>query len=308
MGNPYGKILTGVGLIDGGKLTEAARTTYVNEVIGLLTTGNADGKGGMPTTKIFSSLLPLPPIAGPTIFNVTTLQPEPLFWFGPDPLAAMMATLLTDKQKTPIWNAIFPDLLYAKTAAALDANGSTPLFPLFDVSIAFPDLEGFPIAIPDLAVQANIMPPPKLLIKLADLGLSLSPPSLPIPPIPPPFPPFMPIMPELSLPGLPSLALQDLMIGLIKMPFDLLVKLAIPDVGLILDLLSLKLDGIFNLAFDIVLKLLEPLVQIVPKILIASILIYLKNVVAMVATDIVGLIIGANGVATKLVAGATGLV
>lgn len=308
MGNPYGKILTGVGLIDGGKLTEAARTTYVNEVIGLLTTGNADGKGGMPTTKIFSSLLPLPPIAGPTIFNVTTLQPEPLFWFGPDPLAAMMATLLTDKQKTPIWNAIFPDLLYAKTAAALDANGSTPLFPLFDVSIAFPDLEGFPIAIPDLAVQANIMPPPKLLIKLADLGLSLSPPSLPIPPIPPPFPPFMPIMPELSLPGLPSLALQDLMIGLIKMPFDLLVKLAIPDVGLILDLLSLKLDGIFNLAFDIVLKLLEPLVQIVPKILIASILIYLKNVVAMVATDIIGLIIGANGVATKLVAGATGLV
>lgn len=308
MGNPYGKILTGVGLIDGGKLTEAARTTYVNEVIGLLTTGNADGKGGMPTTKIFSSLLPLPPIAGPTIFNVTTLQPEPLFWFGPDPLAAMMATLLTDKQKTPIWNAIFPDLLYAKTAAALDANGSTPLFPLFDVSIAFPDLEGFPIAIPDLAVQANIMPPPKLLIKLADLGLSLSPPSLPIPPIPPPFPSFMPIMPELSLPGLPSLALQDLMIGLIKMPFDLLVKLAIPDVGLILDLLSLKLDGIFNLAFDIVLKLLEPLVQIVPKILIASILIYLKNVVAMVATDIVGLIIGANGVATKLVAGATGLV
>lgn len=220
----------------------------------------------------------------------------------------MMATLLTDKQKTPIWNAIFPDLLYAKTAAALDANGSTPLFPLFDVSIAFPDLEGFPIAIPDLAVQANIMPPPKLLIKLADLGLSLSPPSLPIPPIPPPFPSFMPIMPELSLPGLPSLALQDLMIGLIKMPFDLLVKLAIPDVGLILDLLSLKLDGIFNLAFDIVLKLLEPLVQIVPKILIASILIYLKNVVAMVATDIVGLIIGANGVATKLVAGATGLV
>ena len=152
------------------------------------------------------------------------------------------------------------------------------------------------------------MPPPKLLIKLADLGIKLSPPSLPIPPIPPSLPNFLPNVPGLTLPGLPALALPELLIGLIKLPFDLLVKLAIPDVGLILDLLSFKFDAVFNLAFDLVVKLLQPLIPIVPKIIIASILIYLKDVVAMVIVDIVGLIIGAGGAATKLVAGATGLI
>jgi len=308
MAGPYGGILTGVGLISGGKLTNKARDSYVNEVLALLATGNADGQGGSPTTKIFSSLIPLPPVPGPTIFNVTTLTQEKLFWFDPDPLATTMALLMKDKEKTPIWNAIFPDLLYAKTAEALDANGSTPLFPLFDVSCAFPDLEGFPIPIPDLAIKAGFMPPPKLLIKLADLGIKLSPPSLPIPPIPPSLPNFLPNVPGLTLPGLPALALPELLIGLIKLPFDLLVKLAIPDVGLILDLLSFKFDAVFNLAFDLVVKLLQPLIPIVPKIIIASILIYLKDVVAMVIVDIVGLIIGAGGAATKLVAGATGLI
>lgn len=307
MGGPYSGILTGVGLIDGGKLTPKARSTYVDEVLGLLATGNAEGKGGSPTTQIFSSLVPLPPVPGPVIFNVTTLQSEPLFWFGPDPLAAVMATLLKDEKKTPVWNAIFPDLLYAKTASALDANGATPLFPLFDVSCAFPDLEGFPIPIPDLAAKLKLTPP-KLLIKLAQLGFSLSPPSIPLPPIPPSLPDFLPKVPGLTLPGLPSLALPDLLIGLIKLPFDLLVKLAIPDIGLILDLLSFKFDAVLKLAFDIVVKLLEPLIPIVPKIIIASILIYLKDVVAMVITDIVGLIIGAGGAATKTVAKATGLI
>lgn len=309
MGGPYGPILTGVGLLDGGKLTDAARSRYVDEVLGLLVTGNADGKGGLPSTKVFSSLIALPPVPGPSIFNVTTLQSEPLFWFGPDPLAATMALLMKDKAKTPIWNSIFPDLLYASTAQALDANGATPLFPLFDVSVAFPDLKGFPVSLPDLAIQAGIVPLPKLLLKLADLGISLSPPSIPLPPIPPSLPNFLPSVPGLTIPGLPALALPDLLLGLIKLPFDLLLKLVLPpDIGLIMDLIQFKFDAVFKLAFDIVVKLLEPLIPIVPKIIIASILIYLKDIVAMVITDIVGLIVGAGGALTKAVAGATGLV
>lgn len=309
MANLYGGILTGVGLIEGGNLTEKARTSYVNEVIALLATGNAEGKGGSPTTKIFNSLIPLPPVPGPRIANITTLQIEPLFWFGPDPIAAVMATLLRDKNATPIWNAIFPDLLYAKTAVALDTKGGTPLFPIFDVSAMFPDIEGFPIPLPDLALKLGKLPP----ILLADLLLTLTPalPSLPIPPIPPSLPNFLPNIPDLNLelPGLPPLALPNLLLGLIKLPFDLLIKLALPpNLSLVIDLLSLKFDAVFNLAFDIMWALLEPLMLIVPKVIIASVLIYLKDIVAMVITVIVGLIIGAGGAATKLVATATGLI
>lgn len=307
--SPYGPILTGIGLLEGGKLSAAGRKKYVDEVLALLVTGNADGKGGSPSTKIFNTLVPLPPVAGPEIFNVTTFAKEKLFWFEPDPGAALMASLLVDEKACPIWNKIFPDLLYAKTAAALDANGSTPLFPLFDVSVAFPKLEGFPIALPDLAVKADIMPPPKLLIKLADLGIKLVPPIPPIPPIPPSLPDFLPpAIPGIEMPGLPALALPDLLLGLIKLPFDLILKLAVPDIGLILDLISFKFDAVVKLALDIVIKLLEPLIPIVPKLLIASILIYMKNIVAMVIVDIVGMIIGAGGALTKLVAGATGLI
>jgi hypothetical protein len=308
--SPYGPILTGVGLLQNGKLSDAARAKYVSEVLALLATGNGNGKGGSPSTKIFNSLVALPPTAGPSIFNVTTLKSEPLFWFDPDPLAAMRATLLVDKTKTPIWNAIFPDLLYTSTAEALDANGSTPLFPLFDVSVAFPNLKGFPIALPDLAVESNVLPPPQLLIKLASLGIQLSIPTPPIPPIPPALPNFMPpALPGVTLPGLPALALPNLLIGLIKLPFDLIVQLvAPPSVSLVIDLISFKFDAVVNLAMNIIVELLADLIQALPKLLIASILIYVKDVVAMVCTVLVGLLTGAGGALTKSVAAATGLI
>jgi hypothetical protein len=306
MGNPYGKILTGAGLIQGGKLTKAAKDKYVDEVLGLLVTGNADGKGGSPSTKIFNSLFPLPPIPGPVIPNVTTLQAEPVFWFGPDPIAALMATQLKDPKNNPFWHKIWPDLIYEKTAVALDANGSTPLFPIMDFSAVFDIDLPFPITIPDLALKLNIMPPPKLLLKLADLGIELKIPVPPIPPIPPDFgfPDFS--LPGIPYPGLPSLALPDLALGLIKLPFDLILKLvAPPDLGLVLDLPGLPLK-ILELAFKIVLDLLGLL--IVPKIFVASLLIYVKNVVAMVCTDLVGMLVGAGGSLTKLIAKLTGLI
>lgn len=311
MANPYGPILSqltstdGSKFIEGGKLGKGARARYVDEVLGLLATGNANGKGGLD--KGLFGIAPLPPIAGPSIFNVTTLKAENLFWFEPDPLATLMATLLVDEDKTPIWNAIFPDLIYGKTAVALDANGSTPLFPLFDVSVAFPDIKGFPIALPDLAIKANITPLPKLQLKLADLGIKLSVPSIPIPPLPPSLPSFDPKLPDLALKAVT--ALPDLILGLIKLPFDLLLKLVLPpNMGLILDLIQFKFDAIFKLAFDIVVDLLAPLIQIVPKLLIASILIYLKDVVAMVAVDIVGMVTGAGGSLTNAVATFGGLI
>lgn len=301
MPSPYDKILTGAGLISGGKLTKAAKDKYVDEVTALLLTGNADGKGGSPSTKIFNSLVPLPPIPGPTIPNVTTLSMEPLFWFGSDPAAALVAQTLKDPTKCPFWYAIFPDLLYEKTAVAMDIAGGTPLFPIFDVSIAFPDIKVFPISLPDLAIQANLMPLPKLMLKLADLKIELNIPLPPIPPIPP-------SLPTIDLP-IPPLILVDLLIGLIKLPFDLVLKLMVPSLDLVLDLPGLP-KLVLNLALDIVIKLLIDLglLLIVPKVFVASLLIYLKDVVAMVCTDVVGLIVGSGGVLTKTVAGLTGLI
>lgn len=308
MASPYGPILTGVGVLEGGKLSKAARQRYVTEVLALLATGNANGKGGSPTTKIFNSLVPLPPIPGPEIFNVTTFASEKLFWFDPDPLATLMASTLVDEKACPTWNLIFPDILYAKTAAALDANGSTPLFPIFDASVAFPGVEGFPITLPDLAVKAKLLPPPKLLLKLADLGIELKMPSIPSPPIPPPLPDFS-LGFNVGLGLEAAIALPELLIGLITLPFDLLLSLVLPpNLGLVLDLIQFKFDAVVKLALDIVVKLLQPLIPIVPKLLIASILIYLKNIVAMVIVDIVGMIVGAGGALTKSVAKVTGLI
>lgn len=307
MGNPYGPILTGVGLIEKGKLSKAARTKYVQEVVGLLATGNGSGTGGLPTTKIFNSLVPLPPVPGPEIFNVTTLASEKLFWFDPDPIATLMATMLFDEKACPVWNIMFPDTLYAKTAEALDANGSTPLFPILDYSGVF-DLDlPFPLTLPDLALKLNIKPP-QLALKLADLGIELKMPSIPFPPLPPTFPDFS-LGFDFSLGLQAAISLPDFLIGMIKMPFDLLLSLALPpDLGLVLDIISLKFDAVLKLALDIVVKLLAPLIPIVPKLLIASVLIYVKNIVAMVLVDLVGMLVGANGTLTKLVAKATGLV
>lgn len=309
MSNPYGPILTGVGLISNGRLTDAARTRYVEEVIALLVTGNRGGRGGSPTTQLFSSIVPLPPMAGPKIVNATTLKAENLFWFEPDPFAALTATVLLDRSASPVWNALFPDLLYAKTAAALDANGSTPLFPIFDASVAFPSIKAFPLTLPELAIQANITPLPKLLLKLSQLGIQLSLPSIPIPPVPPALPTFgLPALPGLTLPGLPDIFIPELFLGLIKLPFDILLKLVVPpDLGLVLDLPGLPKIAL-DIAMNIVIDLLQPLIPIVPKLLVASILVYVKDVVAMVCTDVVGMLVGAGGSMTKTMAGLTGLV
>ena len=103
--------------------------------------------------------------------------------------------------------------------------------------------------------------------------------------------------------------LPDLLIGLIKLPFDLLLKLVLPPaLDLVLDIPNLPLK-VLGLAFDIVAKLLLDLglLLITPKLFIASILIYVKNIVAIICTDIVGNLVGAGNIA-KSVATLTGLV
>lgn len=311
MGDPYGPILTGIGMLQDGKLSDAGKQAYVGDVLALLTGGNDKGMGNplcSPGLQAFTKLVPLPPIPGPNIVNVTTLQAEPLFWFKPDPVAALMSTLLVDKTKTPIWNAIFPDGILTTTAEALDLTGNTPLFPIFDFTVAFPSLKipPFPLALPDLAVNVNLTPP-QLLLKLASLGIELKLPSLPS-------------IPTLSLPNFgfpPDLALKaavtipQLVLGLIALPFKLIIKLLLPpDINLVLKMISLDISAVFNIALDLLIQLLVDLdlLLVAPKLLIASLLIYLKDIVAMVCVDLAGQLVGSGGAITKLIGGVTGLI
>ena len=304
MGDPYGPILTGIGLLQGGKLSPAGLQSYTSEVLQLLAGGNA--KGQSPALAPWGTLIGgFPPVPGPTIVNVTTLSEEPLFWFGPDPIAELMAATLIDDTKCPIWQTLFPNGIVSTTATALDLPGNTALFPLFDVSVAFPNITVFPIALPDLAVQVGIPLLPKLLIKLAGLGIKLSLPSLPS-------------LPTLTLPSFgfpPSLALQaaiaipQLILGMIELPFKLLLKLLLPpNLSLILDLIQFKFTAVFNIAFSLLLELLLPLVPIVPKLIVASLLVWLKDTVSMLCVDLVGMIVGSGGFLTKSVGIATGLI
>lgn len=304
MPSPYDPILTHVGLLTptpkGTKLTKEAANRYVSEVIALLASGNADGKGGSPTTKIFNAIVPLPPISGPDFPNPVTLGIEKLFWFDPDPFATGISTLLLSRDLTPVWHYIFIDFLYEKLAIALDLNGSTPFFPLFDISVAFPNIDlPFPWTLPDLALKLNISLP-DLQLKLLDLGISLNIPSISIPSLP---------TIDLNLNFGFDLMLPKLLLGLFELPFKLLLNLITPpNLDLVLNLPGLP-GIVINLAINLLLELLISLdlLIILPKILIASLLIWLKNIVAMVCVDIVGLLIGTGNIA-KGVATLTGLI
>jgi hypothetical protein len=298
MSGLYGGCLTGIDLLQGGKLTQAGKQAYIADVLSLLATGNA--KGMAPALAPWGNLIGgLPPVPGPTIFNVTTLAEEPLFWFEPDPLATLMATYLTADDNCTTWNTIFPNGLLTTTAEALDLPGQTPLFPFFDASVLLPSIAVFPLSLPDLAVQLKIPLLPDLLIKLAGLNIQLTLPNIPAPP-------------TLTLPNLDLevvFALPKLTLGLLALPFKLLLQLVLPpNISIILDMIQFNFKAVFNLALNLLLELLTPLIPIVPKLLIASLLVWLKDIVSMVCVDIVGQLAGAGGFLTIGVGVATGLI
>jgi len=302
MPGPYGKILTGVGLMnpDDSTLTQKARDTYITEVGLLLLNGNKDGHG-LP--DVLGQLFPIPPIPGPSIPNITTLKNENLFWFEPDPFALLMIDTIKDPKKVPIYHKIFLDLMFQTTATAMNVEGGTPLFPILDWSFAIPDLP-FPPTLPDFQLKLKI---PTLTLPELALKFDIK------------FPPKLPALPNLPLPlDLPSLSLQlpipplilpKFCLELMLIPFKLVLKLAIPSIDLALNLPKLP-ELVFKLALDLMIQIMIDLdlLLITPKLLVASLLVYLKNIVGMVVTDIIGLIFGAGGTLTKTAAKLTGLV
>lgn len=313
MANPYGPILEGIGLISGGKLSDDAKKGYTTAVTTLLLVGNGEGRNVLP-------LLPIPPVGGPELFNITTFETEPLFWFKPDPLAALMTTQLADPKNNPLWHKIFVDFLYEKTALALNVNGSTPFFPIFDVSVIFPQIKKFPIALPELAIELS-KPLPALVLDIADAGIKVSLPEIPIPPIPPlPTELIKLDLPSGVLPPIPpfptNLVLIDLITGLVKIPIAIIPQL-VTKITAAFDLPNLP-NLILSLMFDALIALLKSLgliitsqegqLLILPKLFIASILMYVRQVVSMICVVVVGLLVGADGALSKTMASLVGLV
>lgn len=295
------KILTWCGVVDeGGKILPPGRKAFVAQVVALLTAGNADGKGLLLSKALG---VPMPPAPGPPFPAPSLTNPaniEPLFWFGPDPTAALSLPFLLDEKG--IWSQIFVDGLYATVASALNLNGSY-VPPVFDPTIYGIDFDfDIKVDIPTLAVKIpQILTPqiPKLILKL---GV----PSLPIPPIPA-IPPTIPLpaIPPMPIPppfqfGIP-LAFPDFFLKLLLG----IPKLVIPAVPVSLPDLFL---GPFNVLLDIFLNLLLDLKLIIvsPKLLMATMLVILQNIAVMIVCDIIGLILG-TGVIVKAAAALGGL-
>jgi hypothetical protein len=286
-------ILTDIGLLaKDGTLAPAGRNAIITDILLLLEHGNNGGRG----LKTFP--LPLPP-KDPT--------KDKLFWFNPNPLLFVStAAVLSKKENCPGFHNVILDGLFASTFKALDTAGGTPLTPptspapIFDPSFMSKKLgidlpADFPpniaklLTIPEISAKY-----PTIALFTADLVKIMA--ELKIPDIPklPSFPPAF-LSPFSSV---PNLILPDLMAGLIKIPFNVIVSLMGSPLDLIPKLTNpLELFSfVFELAFNGLLKLLD-LFLAVPPTIVATLLIYLKDVCAVICVDLIALIIGPGQIA-----------
>lgn len=181
-------ILTDVGVLAGGKITPAAREKFIDDVNVLLLNG-FDG-------KIFG----IADIAGDT--------PDLVFQ-GSEQLSGpfTLKPIEEHQKKFPTFHKFFIDILFEKTAVALDVPGATPLAPVFDPTVAFAALPLKPgIGLPEILARLPVIaipPSPFDLFDiditdvglLAELALKIPKPSIPMPPSLP-----------LDLPGIGDLA------------------------------------------------------------------------------------------------------
>lgn len=285
-----------------GKITDAHRAAFVKEVVNLLRTGNASGKG-LPLANLLG--VPMPPFPGPRI--PSPVNPENLFWFDPDPFADLSASFLNDKTKA--FQTVIVDQIYAPIMAAINFTGFwTPA--LFDPTIFIPDFDLPPFEeLPTLFAKfpTLILPPTgELFVKLPK---PFPPADLPaLPGLPPPIP-KIPTLQSLGIDlasyktqSLPSFQLPDLTIGVITAVFKFVPQLPSILIPINFPTPPAIFQQIFGAIFDPVLSLLKSLnlLQISPKLLSAALIVIMKNVAAALAVDAVGLTLGSAGICKQL--------
>lgn len=303
---------------DQGELTDACRDKFTADVASLMLYGNENGLGLQKTNLLY--LVPTPPIPGPSlIIDALNPQPEPLFWFKPEPFALLALPILLDKEKD--YQKLIVNTLYAPIVKMMNLNGKTSLGPIIDPTIVM-DMGKFPdLKIPDLPeIMAKIFalvnlnnPAAKLklfqefgigdpvalqLLELVTTIPDISPPGFSVPPLP--------IPPNPNI-GVPSFVLPDLLLGLLLVPIELIKKLmtlvTIPNI----DPLGL-IKKILQLIIEAILKLLETLGLLLglPKLLAATLTVIMKNLAGMLLCDVVGSLLG-TGLIVKIVAQVAGL-
>lgn len=163
-------VLTTVGVLEGGKITDKIRDKFIEDVKFLVGNGNSKD------------------------FWFVPIGPE----FGPDPMMAPLNLLglplppYEDKEQFPIFHKIFIDTMLEGTAKMFDVEGSTPFFPVADPCSFALQLD-LPLPNLDLDVALSIFPipsPPKIL-ELLDID-------------PLDFPDILAKLPGIKIPGVPS--------------------------------------------------------------------------------------------------------
>lgn len=308
---------TGVGVLDSqGKLTQAARDAFTSQVITLLVSGNRDGKGA----KISSLLgIPFPPEAGfglPDPDRIITNPGESivgdLFRFDPSPFAPLTFDTLRDPKQ--LYQKLIIDNLYQPFMQAVNQKGNAVAPPILDYSGFLPPDIAIKLTLPDLPKIAIAFPGGLLALKALNLDLGSVPSFIanlsaviPIPSIP--------SIPQFSLPDFPTfdfVIFPQLFSLIVQLPFvvlpDLIAKLSASPIDLLIPtppaLFKLVLDVVFGLVLDILKKL--GLLVMMPKLLIATIIVFLQNAVAAIAPLAVSQIIG-TGLVVKTIGQALGL-
>jgi hypothetical protein len=301
---------SGVGMLDlQGNLTQAARDAFTTQVILLLTSGNANGKGA----KISSLLgIPFPPPSGVKVLDPDKLLTDPtdpladLFWFAPSPFAPLTFDTLRDPngayQKQIITN------LYQPLIKAMSLKGNAIAPPILDYSGFLPPDISIDLTLPDLpkiaAVVPNVLALQALGIDLGDIPSFVANLAAVIP---------SPSIPEIPTPPIPQyefVIFSKLFSGILALPFkllpELITKFSPPS------LLAPSPPELFNLIlglfFGLFLDLLKTLglVLILPKLLIATCIVLIQNTVAAMAPMVVSQIIG-TGLVVKTIGQALGL-
>ena len=305
----------GVGVLDdSGKLTQAARDAFTAQVILLLTSGNESGRGA----KISSLLdIPFPPPSGVKLFDPDKFLLNPqdptadLFWFAPSPFAPLTFDTLRDPDGG--YQKQIVSLLYQPLMATMNLNGNAVAPPVLDYTGFLPLKIAIKLTLSDLPKIAAAIPsgPPGLTALLpdmsigdlgdfiADLGKVISLPSFPSIPPPPSFDFDFIVFPKLFLKllELPATLLPDLIGKLSAEPLKLLTP-SPPDL----------FNLIVGLVFGPVLAILQEigLLAILPKLLVATFIVIVQNLVAALAPLVVSQIIG-TGLIVKTIGQALGL-
>jgi hypothetical protein len=303
----------GVGVLGSDeKLTQAARDSFTSQVITLLTSGNADGKGA----KISSLLgIPFPPPANIKLFDPDRLLTNPadpmgdLFWFDPSPFAPLTFDSLRDPESG--YQKIIITNLYESLMKVMNLNGNAAVPPILDYTGFLPPNISIKLTLPDL---------PKIAVALPNGIPALEALNLELGDIPSFVANIATIVPTPSIPSLPSIPIPEFDFIIFPKLFEMLLTLPITLLPKLIAKLSvdpLKLltpspPELFNLVlqliFGLILDLLKEigLLTILPKLLVATFIVMIQNAVIALLCMAISQVIG-TGLVVKTVGQALGL-